>query len=135
MIKAIVFDCFGVLVIDSPTGSVKNRPLLEMINDLKADYEIGLLSNVVSGDLSHRFSTDELALFGAVVASGDIGYAKPDAQAYEYVADRLGVRLDECVMIDDREDYCEGAMRTGMRAIRYENLQQMQEALRMVLHA
>ena len=44
--------------------------------------------------------------------------AKPELEAYEYVADKLGVRLDECVFTDDRELFCEAARACGMQAKR-----------------
>jgi len=68
-----------------------------------------------------------------VVASADIGFAKPEAEAYQITADRLGVRYDECVMIDDREDYCQGAIAAGMHAILYKSLVQLQRDLDRVL--
>lgn len=113
----------------------KNIVLLEYIQELRATYKTAMLSNVIKGGLEARFSDDELSQhFDAVVASGDIGFAKPEAQAYEYVADKLGIRLDECVMVDDREDYCEGATGVGMKAIQYINLEQMRRELESILN-
>jgi HAD superfamily hydrolase (TIGR01509 family) len=84
--------------------------------------------------LGRRFQLSELAdLFDVVVASGDIGYAKPEAAAYEITADRLGVRLDECVFVDDREPYCEAARGVGMQAIVYRDFAQFQAELQAML--
>jgi len=185
MIRAIIFDCFGVLISDAlevmiaelrdnqpevaeqivatvhlasrgeisrqesseniagllgisvdayvsriKNGEVKNHELLDYILELRKTYKTGLLSNISIGGLATRFGPGELAnYFNAVVASGEIGYAKPEAQAYEIVADRLGVRLDECIFIDDREDYCTGAKGVGMQAILYRSFSQMKPEL------
>lgn len=185
MIKAIIFDCFGVLITDSfggilndvntkapekvahiiqlidkvnkgeiepaihrtviaeilgisldeymerlRAGEVKNQQLLKYIKELKKHYKIGLLSNVGRKGLETRFEEGELAkYFDAVVVSGDIGYAKPEAQAYEITADKLNVRLDECVMIDDKEDYCDGARGVGMQAVQYKSFEQLKKEL------
>jgi len=111
-------------------GEVKNHELLAYIAALRPRYKTALLSNIIPGGLAARFTPDELAAhFDVVVASGDIGFAKPEARAYEITADRLGVRLTECVMIDDREDYCSGAEGVGMQAVRYESFVQMRAAL------
>ena len=185
MIKALIFDCFGVLVTDGlgrivserglrdeevdqvvklvtatnrgeitpdvyrasiakklnltvegyinkiRNNEVKNIALLEYIRKLKAQFKTGLLSNV-SGrqSLERRFDNNELSkTFDVVVASGDIGFAKPEAQAYEITADQLGVLLTECIMIDDREDYCQGARGVGMQTILYRSFEQMQNEL------
>ncbi len=131
MIKAIIFDCFGVLITDREG---KNQELLDYIVDLRKNYKTGLLSNISIGGLGARFSPEELTHhFDAVVASGEIGYAKPEAQAYEITADKLGARLDECVFIDDREDYCAGAKGVGMQAVLYQSFDQMKQDLSRLL--
>jgi HAD superfamily hydrolase (TIGR01509 family) len=80
--------------------------------------------------LLRRFGTEELGrYFDVAVASAEIGYAKPEAQAYEITADKLGVELTECVFTDDRGEYCEGARGLGMQAILYENLEQFKAEL------
>jgi len=189
MIKAILFDCFGVVLTDAlseivaklqqrdpskadrivglvaagsngrmdavasraavagelgmtldeyvhtmRSGEVKNVALLEYARTLRRSYKTAMLSNIISGGLAARFPHNELAqYFDVVVASADIGFAKPEAEAYQITADRLGVRYDECVMIDDREDYCQGAIAAGMHAILYKSLVQLQRDLDRVL--
>jgi putative hydrolase of the HAD superfamily len=181
MIKAVIFDCFGVLItdplelmiaplkstqpdivkqivavvtaanrgiIDTDTSrdsvatllgvtsdeyvhrmkslEVKNTELLDLIMELRQVYKTAMLSNVSKQGLEARFSLEDQAkYFDVVVASGVIGYAKPEAEAYGVTADRLGVRLDECIMVDDREDYCEGARSVGMQAILYQSVPQL----------
>ena len=189
MIKAIVFDCFGVLITDpletmiaplresnpalvreivavttaSNRGQistetsrstiakllgmtlddyqsqmkrieVRNTELLEYIPKLRKQYKIALLSNISPQGLDARFSAEEQAeYFDVVVASGVIGYAKPEAEAYEITADRLGVRLDECIMIDDRQDYIDAAAALGMQAILYVSFAQLKHDLAQIL--
>lgn len=186
MIKAIIFDCFGVLITDALEaivaeirhiqpdiarqivdtvqaasrgyisrqqstaqvaellgisteayinkirfGEVKNQALLDSIVKLRRHYKTAILSNISSGGLAVRFSSDELnRYFDAVVGSGDIGYAKPAAQAYEIVADKLSVRMEECIFIDDREDYCSGAVSVGMKAVLYRSNKQLSDDLK-----
>lgn len=189
MIKAIIFDCFGVIVTDALApvfarlrqedaskaqaladllnagsrglitpeeslrdaaqlvgvpqqeyrqllidGEVKDQRLLEYIRKLRRSYKTAILSNVSKGGLRRRFSREELdTYFDFVVASGDVGFAKPEAQAYEYVARGLGVRLDECVFLDDIEEYCLAARSVGMGAIRYQGFEQAKAELEKLL--
>jgi len=189
MIKAIIFDCFGVLVTDSldviinsnglsenqkdeiksyvsaankgsisvaeyrsevanilnmeyedlnsaiKNGEIKDENLLEYIRELKKEYKIGLLSNVTSMDsLKSRFAENELEdNFDVVVASGQIGYAKPEAEAYEITADKLGVSLSECVMIDDRDEYVNAAVGIGMKGIVYTGMNDLRKELKDIL--
>lgn len=189
MIRAVIFDCFGVLITDAlqvvrdeigrtnpegadeisdivqavnrgmiepgesndriaailgvsvteyrgrlAEGEVKDERLMTYIQELKRDYKTAMLSNIPGASLRRRFSPEELrGCFDVVVASGDIGFAKPEAEAYEYVADQLGVRLDECIFTDDRELFCEAARAVGMRAIEYRSFTQFRRDLEGVL--
>lgn len=189
MIRAIIFDCFGVLITDAlqairdkagahdaaavqeisdiiaannrglmePTesneriaailgmtstelrtmvseGEVKNHELMAYLQTLRAKYKTAMLSNIAGSSLRKRFGEAELdAHFDVVVASSDIGFAKPEPEAYQTVADQLGVRCDECVFIDDRTLFCDGATSVGMQAILYTNFAQFKRELTDVL--
>jgi len=115
-------------------GEVRDEALLAYIADLRKTYKTALLSNIGAGSLARRFRPGELeAYFDSVVASGEIGHAKPEARAYEITAERLGVGVDECVFTDDREPYCEGAARVGMQTILYQDFPQFRTDLERLL--
>lgn len=44
---------------------------------------------------------------------------KPDPEIYRYAADRLGVRPEECVFVDDLRPNVGGAVEVGMVAIHH----------------
>jgi len=171
VIKAIIFDCFGVLVTSARVAlkndypkfvgqiddldhqadyglitrqqfnqalsalinltpdeiesrywgsSVKVQSAFEWMWELKKSgkYKIGMLSNVGKGFFESYFSMAERTeLFDAVVLSSDIGIAKPDVLAYQTIADRLGVKLSQCVMIDDTYLNIDAAGGAGMQGI------------------
>jgi putative hydrolase of the HAD superfamily len=115
-------------------GEVKDQSVLDFIVSLRPNFKTAMLSNISSTGLEHRFTPDELKLyFDVVVASGQVGFAKPEAQAYEVTAEKLGVRLEECIMIDDVEAYCFGAKGVGMQAILYQTFDQMKKELEALL--
>ena len=173
MIKAIIFDCFGVVFtdnfaeiythfggdikkdyefiekafFDAAKGTVESGAsviaphlgitekqwrdeqdksrgfdfeLLKFIKILRKNYKVSLLSNVSGKGLSYFMNYEVLEEhFDDIVESAKIGFAKPEARAFEIAADRLGVRLDECVFVDDRLNYIEGAQHVGMQTILY----------------
>lgn len=102
-------------------AEAKDTRLMEYIKQLRVrGYKTGLLSNISSQGLKDRFTTEELTeYFDAAVASGDIGYAKPEPEAFEIIAERLSARLDECVMVDDRQVCIDGARAVGMQGVLY----------------
>lgn len=107
-------------------GEVRNEPLIEYIKTLKGDYKLMMLSNIVSRErLDSRFLPGQLdELFDEVIPSGEVGYIKPQPELFILAAERLGLRPEECVMIDDIADFCEGARATGMQAIQFLNNEQ-----------
>lgn len=112
------------------TTSSLDDNVLAFIKTLRSAYTIALLSNIGKDGLQRWFEPGVLEqYFDVAVASGDIGYAKPEPEAYEIVADRLGVRTENCVMVDDRPEYCAGARAVGMQAITYHSLRQLQQDL------
>jgi HAD superfamily hydrolase (TIGR01549 family) len=187
MIKAIIFDCFGVIRVDATTiayrklggdsdkdeqfiretvakansglipsasaaiarhlgitedkwrqtvhgSSIIDQEILDYIKSLRMKYKTAVLSNVAPNGLKIWFESGFLEkYFDVCIASGDIGFAKPEPEAYEITADELGVRLEECLMVDDRLELCEGARAVGMKAVMYQNLNQLKADLDAVL--
>lgn len=120
-------------VIDNQDG--KNLRLLKYITELKQrGYKIGLISNVANNFIRERLlSPDEQQLFDTFVFSYEEGLIKPEARMYRLAAERLGVSTEECAYIDDISSLSEGARRTGMHAIVYQNFSQMKSELEELL--
>lgn len=192
MIRAVIFDCFGVLVTEGwyafrdkyfPEGEAgsrrpealdlhraanygaidyatfereiaklarinveelranldnnqPNEPLLAHIaGQLKPRYKIGMLSNAADDWLEELFTPEQRALFDAVVLSYEIRAAKPDARAYQAIAERLGVTPEECVFVDDSERFCTSAREQGMQAIWYQDFASCKAELDRILQA
>jgi FMN phosphatase YigB (HAD superfamily) len=114
--------------------SSTDMKLLAYTQELRKKYKIGMLSNISKGGLLRHFEPGFLEqYFDEVIESGSIGFAKPEARAYEITAEKLGVRLDECVFTDDRPDYIEGAQAVGMKTILYEDFAGFRSRLQRIL--
>lgn len=114
-------------------NNVPNEPLFDIIRSLKPSYKIGMLSNVSSDYLKELFSEEHRGLFDEVALSFETGFIKPQPEAYEQIAERLGCAPEECVFIDDQERSCTGAREVGMPAIWYQNFDQCQADLEKAL--
>lgn len=101
---------------------VPNEELLTFIRGkLQPQYKIGLLSNANYDVVQDLFSSEQADLFDAAVLSYQTRLVKPDAKMFELMASQLGVKLEECIFVDDIERYCTAASMLGMSAIVYEN--------------
>lgn len=184
--KAVIFDCFGVFVVDSysrhlseldridpekaqrardinratnrgyissqeandelsklfnissdelTSAEVLDERLIEFAKSLKPVYKIALLSNVSSKSYLvgkfDNYNIDEL--FDVVVASGDEGVIKPDERIYKITAERLGVLPEECIMVDDIEDFCLAAEEVGMKSVHFKSTSQLIEDITLLI--
>jgi len=188
MIKAIIFDCFGVLAGDgwlpfkrehfghnpelfeqagdlnkqvdagladydefiakvaklahvpeqeARTQIEDNPPHRQLFayiaTELKPSYKIGMLSNAGANWLSELFSAEQIALFDAFALSYETGVVKPEPRAYHIIAERLGIKPDECVLVDDQARYCVAARDAGMQAIEFKSFEQLRADLEKIL--
>ena len=105
---------------------------LKLVEQLRqAQYRVGLLSNLAAGTpwAEHFYGQHVDRHFDAVGLSGEIGFAKPDIAAFEWLASSLGVRCDEMIFIDDRLESMAGVEAMGIRPILYHNLEQLKNDL------
>jgi len=116
-------------------GSNNDQRLLDYIIELRAQgYKIGLLSNADAHLLGNYFDPPEIhKYFDATLLSGDVDVAKPAAMFYRLMTEKLSVAPQECIMIDDRPEFCAGAVRVGMQAIEYYDFEQFKQQLADVL--
>jgi putative hydrolase of the HAD superfamily len=59
-----------------------------------------------------------------IIISAEEGIAKPDPRIFRIAAERLGVRPQEAVFVDDRPENVQGARAVGMRGIQFETREQ-----------
>jgi epoxide hydrolase-like predicted phosphatase len=134
-----IADRLGISVEDWRTalaGSpVNDLALLEYVVDLRArGYKTALLSNAPSQGLETYFTPQERQrYFDVALVSGATGMAKPEAAFYRLAASQLAVQPEECIMIDDRHEYCQGARHVGMQAIEYRHYDQLKAELEPLL--
>jgi putative hydrolase of the HAD superfamily len=190
MIKAIIFDCFGVLTTESfdafrneyfadrldkrkeasqtmdqlnagqigyniflqrlasisglsedkieryLSRNTANKPLFDYIRQqLKPKYKIGVLSNAGSNWLNELFAKEDVELFDDAVLSYEHRIVKPHPEIFDLAAQRLGIKVEECVFVDDNKSHCHGAVKAGMHAVWYQNFEQMKKNLEEILSA
>lgn len=99
-------------------GTTPNTILFEFIRDqLEQRVKIGMLSNAADDLLDKLFEPWHLKLFDETVLSYQVGAVKPEQAMYLAIVQRLGVEPQECLFIDDSEDYCIAARDLGMKTI------------------
>ncbi|MBP0963530.1 MAG: HAD family phosphatase [Oscillospiraceae bacterium] len=94
--------------------------IIDVLESLSRHYRLAMLSNDIgswSKHLRQHHGLDEY--FEEAIISGDVLVRKPDPRIYEIAAERLGLKPQECVFVDDRPGNLEPAAQLGMRTILY----------------
>jgi HAD superfamily hydrolase (TIGR01509 family) len=68
--------------------------------------------------------------FDHLTFSAEVSLIKPDAAIYEHSLRGVGVAASEALFIDDKEPNVQGARAVGIRAIRFQSIEQLRSELR-----
>jgi epoxide hydrolase-like predicted phosphatase len=87
----------------------------DMLGLIRRAHAAGLRTALLSNSWGDHYPEDTWeGLFDAVVISGRVGMRKPEARIFRHTADLLGLRPENCVMVDDLPHNVRGAVAAGM---------------------
>ena len=92
---------------------------IDVLERLKGKYKLCILSNGFSFSQHNKIKQVKIEdYFDVILVSGDFNFKKPEAEIFEYAAEQLGVKCEECLMIGDvfASDIL-GAIRAGMTPV------------------
>lgn len=90
------------------------------VRSLRGRYRLALLTNAFPGhaeSLRDRHGFDPRAEFDVYINSAEVGLSKPDPAIYRLALDRLGVRPEQAIFIDDHVRNTDAARLLGMHTI------------------
>jgi putative hydrolase of the HAD superfamily len=111
-----------------------SRINVEMIDWLEkvhaAGWTTALLSNMQFDMAAHaRKNFAWFAHFDYQILSCELRLIKPDAAIFRHTVERLGVRPQEALFVDDREANVEAAREVGLHAIQFKSVEQLRVEL------
>jgi epoxide hydrolase-like predicted phosphatase len=110
------------IVEESKKTKKVNWELIEIIKNLKINnYKIGLISNYSTALRNKLTDQNIIDLFDEVIISAEFGYQKPQPEIFEITSNKLGVKNNEMIFIDDTRRSLEGAESIGYIPILYTN--------------
>lgn len=110
-----------------------NFEMVDFIKSIKDRYTISLFSNFTA-DLN-KFLIDKFNiynLFDVVINSYDIKLKKPYPEAFNYVLDKMKLKFDEVVFVDDQEKNIEGSKNIGIKTILYKDMEQFKKEFSLI---
>ena len=110
-----------------------NWELIEIIKNLKnINYKIGLLSNNYIKLRQQMIDEGTIKYFDVLINSSEVGYQKPQPEIFQILFDKLNLKSQEVVFIDDSEPSLVGADKIGYIPVLYKNNQQLKEELKKI---
>lgn len=94
----------------------QTRQMLEAVRGSIPCYVLTNSNPTHQAAFSARFPT-LMASFERVFVSSDIGHRKPEREAFEFVANSIGMPLDAIMFFDDQIENVEGAAAAGLEAV------------------
>ena len=106
----------------------------ELLVRLKGEgFSLYGLSNWCSKVYVTMGQYDIFQLMDGYVISSEEHLVKPEAGIYHRLYEKFGLKPEECIFADDKQENIEGARMTGMRGIVFENAAQYERELRSML--
>lgn len=110
---------------------ILNEEMVQIVNDLKKNgYVVGMLSNI---EKKQSEMVDELGhykYFNPIILSCDINVSKPNKKAYDILIQRIDLKPDEILFIDDRIENVNAAKEDSIDAIHFKGVNSFKEELR-----
>jgi putative hydrolase of the HAD superfamily len=109
---------------------LSNKEVLDLILELKNKFKIVLLSNNYEDLFAHTkqfYNFDKY--FDLTFSSSNIGFKKPEPEAYEHVLKTLGAKPEEVVFIDNKEKNIIGASNLGIKTVHFKDVEQLKKEL------
>lgn len=98
----------------------KFHGLWDVLPELKKKYKLAIINNgtyLTIPAFKKHFPIDEN--FDFFISSAIEGVKKPDVKIFLLTAQRLGVKPEECLFMDDVQENVDGAIRSGMKAFHW----------------
>ena len=110
----------------------EHTEMTQLIIPLQRRYRVGLISNI--GELHWLWIAEQYPIFNQIEASLRIlsfqaGVMKPDAGIFEQAVRQAQCAPDECVYVDDIDEYVLSGAAFGMQAIRRHSAEQVKTEL------
>jgi epoxide hydrolase-like predicted phosphatase len=110
--------------------SVIDKDMVRLVKELRGHYKIGLLSNASSEYLRALLAHHELAeLFDEIAVSSEVGFIKPGPEIFQHILQKLAVKPEETLFIDDNPHNAEAAAALGFGAITFTDYRSLRKEL------
>lgn len=111
-------------------GYAPKPGMREILEELKNKYKIALLTNFIDAfDYFNENVWHYDDLFDQIFVSSKLGMVKPNADIYRYALEKLGVKPEEAVFVDDRQNNIDAAEKLGIKGLLFKDVDQFKTVI------
>ena len=112
------------LKIDFWKGDRLNLQFIQYIKKMSNKYCCVILSNAWKDAREMFESIPELDIFEEIIISSEVGIAKPDVNVFLYACNKLKIKPQDVIFVDDMKENVNAAISLGMHGIIFESTAQ-----------
>ena len=105
-------------------GDTVDKDIISLLRSMRKTHRTGLISNAWDGLRPWIVSQKFDDAFEHMTISAEIGIVKPDARIYEHALEKLGVKADEAIFVDDVEKNIAACEALGMHGVLFRSSEQ-----------
>jgi putative hydrolase of the HAD superfamily len=110
-----------------PVGPIAGAE--DLVSEVRNRVPVSCFSNTNASHWQRAQALPLISLFDATYLSFQMGMLKPDRDAFEHVADSLGVARERVLFLDDNQLNVDAALEVGFTAIRVSGVGEARRAL------
>ena len=106
-----------------------NKEIIKILPELKKNCKLAVISNAHEASSSVR--KEKFAkIFEFMIFSCDVGFMKPQKEIFDMALEKLELKPEECVMIDDNEKNLSTPSQMGFKTILFKSNSQLIKELK-----
>lgn len=110
-----------------------SNEMKKLVTKLNKNYRLAILSNSDPLNSPNYFKKGWYKYFDTVILSHEVGVLKPEKKIYEIAINKIGVKANECLFIDDQKDCLKPAKSMGMATILFKSISKLEKDLKKYL--
>jgi epoxide hydrolase-like predicted phosphatase len=105
-------------------GDAVDMEIVKLLRSLRKTHKTGLISNAWDGLRPWIVSQKFEDAFEYMTISAEIGVVKPDLRIYQYALEKLGVKAEEAIFVDDVQKNITACEALGMHGVLFHSSEQ-----------
>jgi putative hydrolase of the HAD superfamily len=114
-------------------GDTVDQDIINLLRSLRKTHKTGLISNAWDGLRPWIVSQKFDDAFDYLTISAEVGVAKPDARIYHHALEKLGVKPEEAIFVDDVEKNVAASEALGMHGVLFRSSEQARADVKRLL--